>query len=133
MLRPGRVITQPLAKESKIVSERTNDIDRFQERFDALRGRMIDLEAIAHAAADCTTQLPYLKQEERRVARRMYALVVATAKQAEGVLDEMDDLIKQIESGAFAGPDDGDGDSDGYGDGIEPVRSPPGSARAPGA
>jgi hypothetical protein len=104
------------------VAETTNDIDRLEElhaRFDALRGRMIDLDAIAHAAAESTAGFPYLKNptdEERRIVRRMYSLVVTTANEAESMLDAMDDLIAYIECvmeqdadpSASADPDDDD-------------------------
>jgi hypothetical protein len=109
------------------MSETTNEIDRLKElmrvRFGALRSRMADMEAIAHAAAESTTALPYPRQatqEEKRVVRRMHSLVLVTANEAESVLHAMDSLIVQIES-VMQGPDDDNNDDDESGDQEPPT------------
>lgn len=95
-------------------SNRDDDdrLDELRESLESLRGRIMDLEAMAHAAADTLDHIPFLPglrtpqvsarpawtEEQRRNFGRMQSLVCSTASAAESVLVEINELIEETYS-----------------------------------
>jgi hypothetical protein len=92
-----------------------NDDDRLDElrkSLESLRAHIMDLDAMAHAAADTLDHIPFLPRpsrtqsrarpawtdEERRNFGRMQSLVLATASAAESALGEINELIEETYS-----------------------------------
>lgn len=68
-----------------------------REALEALIDEARDLEAMAHAAEQEIEALPYRPPEERDVHRcmgRLTSLVPAVASQAERLLDEMEQILR---------------------------------------
>lgn len=112
------------------MSDSSDDrVEELRESLESLRSRIIDLEAMAHAAADVIERVPYLPRQPRtpqaakpswteqdaRNLGRMQSLVFATASAAEIVLREVTTLLEETY------PDRG---PKGSGGGIAPPSSP---------
>ena len=104
-------------------------LDDIITSLETLRSHLVDLEALAHSAAQAIEQIPYLPRrpgqtksatsEQRRGVGRLQTLVVATADAAEVVLGEIDQIIDTATEGS--GPEGGAGNgSTGGGNGREP-------------
>jgi hypothetical protein len=80
--------TKPLRERSTLKNALTY--------LETLRPRLVDLEAMAHAAGQMLGELPYLKTADEEVRRnfgRLHSLVSTTASTARDVLDEHAELL----------------------------------------
>ena len=83
-------------------------LDELYASLEALRERLVDLEAMASAAARTIEELPYrperadpdgkseLTAEHRRKEGRMQSLVFSTADAARVVLDEIEKVLSRF-------------------------------------
>lgn len=93
-------------------------LDDLYASLEALHHRLVDLEAMANAAANTIEQLPYLPQranvdgkpepviEQRRPLGRMQSLVLSTADAARVALDEIEAILGRIRCPAESDSDD---------------------------
>jgi len=93
-----------------------------QQALESLRGHLIELEAVAHAAEDSLQHLPFTPPPSAHEGappytdkdlgmRRLHALVVATASAARIVLQEADRAVQGASSTRFLPGNSGHGTS----------------------
>lgn len=98
---------------------------------ETLRSHLVDLEALAHSAAQAIEHIPYMPRrrpgeaksatsEQRRGVGRLQTLVVATADAAEVVLGEIDQIIDAATEGSGPEGGSGNGPVGGSGNSQEP-------------
>jgi hypothetical protein len=123
--RSGEVTTKPPRRQRS-----THENSRLY--LETLRPRLIDLEAVAHAAGQMLGELPYLKTADDQLRRnyaRMQSLVSTTAAIARDVLNECEELVARAYEDAeiedLDPGDDPDDPDDGPG-GAAPGGVPPG-------
>ena len=105
-------------------------LDDIITSLETLRSHLVDLEALAHSAAQAIEHIPYLPRhpgktksttsDQRRGVGRLQTLVVATADAAEAVLGEIDQIIDAATEGSGPVGGAGNGPVSGSGNGREP-------------